>query len=127
MNNSKANSGISRSTNARRVARACSVIIPLCFFSLLISLFIAFCANDMYAFVKPEEKVKIELSGDISLRDRAKLLEERGVIENPALFCAYVKSKDAEADVTSLEGVIELNTSMSYREIVRAFIKNQAE
>ena len=81
----------------------------------------------MYAFVKPEGDVTIELSGDISLKYRAKLLEERGVIENPALFCAYVKSKGAEADVTSVEGVIKLNTSMSYREIVRAFIKNQAE
>ena len=127
MKNSKAYSGISKKTNARRVARACSVIIPLCFFSLFISLFVSFCANDMYAFVKPEKTVKIRLDGADSLRERAQMLEELGVIENPALFCAYVRSKSAEDTITSADGVLELDTSMSYREIVKVFAKNQAE
>lgn len=126
MNTSKANSGISNRSNAKRVARACSVIIPLCFFSLLLSLFLAFCANDMYAFVKPEGEVKIEIVGARSVRETAKLLENNGIIENPALFCAYVKSSGADKKIASAEGVITLDTSMSYREIVAEFGKNQS-
>lgn len=127
MKNSKANSGISKRSNAHRVARACSVIIPLCFFSLLLSLSLAFCANDMYAFVKPEGEVKIELVGIGSVRERAKILENNGIIENPALFCAYVKSKNADKKIACAEGVITLDTSMSYRDIVKVFSKNQVE
>ena len=127
MNKSKANSGISGSANARRVARACSAIIPLCFFSLLIALFLAFCANDIYAFVKPAGEVKIELVGAHSVREVAKELEDSGVIENPALFCAYVRSKGADDKITSARGVIALDASMSYREIVKIFVKNASE
>lgn len=127
MNTSKANSGISNRSNAKRVARACSVIIPLCFFSLFISLFLAFCANDMYAFIKPAGEIKIELVSAHSLKETASLLEEKGIIENPALFCAYVKSKGADKRITSAEGIITLDTSMSYREILKVFAKNQAE
>lgn len=123
MNNSKANSGISKGTNAQKVMRACSMIIPLCFFSLFLSLFIAFCANDMYAFVKPAGEVKIELVSERSLRDTAKILEEEDIIENPALFCAYVRSKGADKKITSAEGAITLDTAMSYREIVKEFAK----
>ena len=127
MNNSKANSGISKSANARRVARACSTIMPLCFFSLFLSLFIAFCANDIYAFVKPDKKADITLTGGHSLYERATLLEGSGIIKNPALFCAYVRSKDAVDTVTSAEGIISLDASMSYREILKVFAKNQNE
>ena len=127
MNKKENHSGISKKAYASHVARACSTIIPLCFFSLLLSLFLAFCANDMYAFVKPEGEVTIELAPTRSLRDTAKTLEERGIIENPALFCAYVKSKKADKKLTSVEGVIILDTSMSYREIVRVFAKNHPE
>ena len=123
MNYSKANSGISKRTNAQKVMRACSAIIPLCFFSLFLALFISFCANDIYAFVKPGGEVKIELVAESSVRDTAKALEECGIIENPALFCAYVRSKGADKHITSAEGVITLDTAMSYRDIVKAFAK----
>ena len=118
-------SGISDSASARRISRALSVIIPLCFFSLLISLFIAFSANDIYAFVKPRGEVTIELSGERTLVECADLLEEHGVIKSPALFVLYVKSKSAESKLTSAYGTLSLDTSMSYREILKEFQKIQ--
>ena len=127
MNDNKAHSGISQRSDAQRIRRVCSLIIPLCFFSLLLALGLAFCANDMYAFVKPEGAVSLDLTDERSLYETARLLEEANVIENPALFCAYVKSKDKEEALTSASGRIELERSMSYREIVRVFAKNQLE
>ena len=127
MKNNKANSGISTKANAQRINRACSVIIPLCFFSLLIALFLAFCANDVYAFVKPEGEVSLQLSGERSLYETALMLEDAGVIKNPALFCAYVSSKERSDILTSAEGDIPLERSMSYREILKVFAKNQRE
>ena len=63
----------------------------------------------------------------IKLIGLLEILEEKGIIENPALFCAYVKSKGADKRITSAEGIITLDTSMSYREILKVFAKNQAE
>ena len=127
MNSKNNHSGISDKTNAKRISRAMSAIIPLCFFSLLISLFLAFAANDMYAFAKSEGEVAIELTGECSLSECASLLEVRGVVKNPALFSAYVRSKGAEDIITSATGKISLNSDMSYREILRAFAKSQKE
>ena len=126
MNYKNDHSGISYRASAKRIARALSVIIPLCFFSLLISLFIAFSANDIYAFVKPRGAVTLELDGARALPECAELLEEHGVIKSPALFTLYVKSRGAEAQLTSAVGTLSLDTSMSYREILREFQKIQS-
>ena len=118
-------SGISDRASAKKIARALSVIIPLCFFSLLISLFIAFSANDIYAFVKPSGEVTLELSGERTLFECATLLEEHGVIKSPALFTLYVRSRGAESQLTSAVGDVSLDTSMSYREILKEFQKTK--
>ena len=117
MNNSKANSGISRSTNARQVARACSVIIPLCFFSLLISLFLAFCANDMYAFVKPSNDILFSVTDISSNFQLSRQLRKNNIIKNDIAFALYLKSKGVACDTCALSGEWLLNSSMSYREI----------
>ena len=127
MNNQKEHSGTISLTNAQRIKRACAVIIPLCFFSLFIALFIISCANDMYAFVKPQSEVKLYFRYEDTLYNKAKQLEANGIINNPAVFSAYVRSKKAEDKICSFEGDILLDSSMSYREIIKAFSQNKNE
>ena len=119
----KKHSGIISLTNAQRVKRACSVILPLCFLSLFIALFAAFSANDIYAFVKSQRSAQIHMSAKDTLYEKAKLLEANGIINDPALFSLYVRSKNHSDTISSFEGEIQLDSSMSYREIIKEFSK----
>lgn len=114
-------SGIIELTSAERIKRACSVIIPLCFLSILIAAAIISVGNDMYAFVKREEKVNLYFENSSSLYSVAQSLEANGVINNPSLFSLYVKSKGGEDKIKDFRGEISLSTDMSYREILKAF------
>ena len=121
MKDQKEHSGIISLTNAQRIKRACSVIIPLCFLSVFIALLVISCANDIYAFVKPQAEANVYFKRDDTLNTKAKQLEDGGIINNPALFSMYVRSKNAEDKVSSFEGNVLLDSSMSYREILKVF------
>ena len=121
MKNNNTNSGIIELSNAQRIRRACSVIIPLCFLCLLIAAAAVSAANDMYAFVKPDKTVNLSFEKSASVYSVAKTLEEKGVIDNPALFSLYVKSKHREEKIEKFHGELTLKTNVSYREILNAF------
>ena len=121
MQNNNTNSGIIELTSAQRIRRACSVIIPLCFLSVLISAATISAANDIYAFVKPNNTVTLSFDESSSVYSVACTLEEKGVINNPALFSLYVKSKHREEKIEKFRGDITLRTNISYREILSAF------
>ncbi len=121
MQNSTKHSGIIELTSAQKIRRACSVIIPLCFLSILLAAAIISVGNDMYAFVKPDSEVNLHLENSSSVDSVARELENNGIINNPTLFSLYVKSKDGEDKITNFSGDIKLNSNMSYREILRAF------
>jgi len=121
MQNNNTHSGIIELSSAQRIKRACSVIIPLCFLSLLIAAAAVSAANDMYAFVKPNKTVNLSFDGSVSVYSVALVLEEKGVIDNPALFSLYVKSKHREEKIKKFRGDITLQTNISYREILSAF------
>ncbi|MBO7250385.1 MAG: endolytic transglycosylase MltG [Clostridia bacterium] len=125
MNYQEKHSDIIDLGSAERIRRAAAIIIPLCFLSLFLALLIVSYANDIYAFVKPERAVTVDLSACESVKDIAKALEAQDVIKNPNLFTLYVRSKNAEERLLSAADEIELNTAMSYREILKVFAKNQ--
>ena len=125
MNYQEKHSDIINLGSAERIRRAASIIIPLCFLSLFLALVTVSCANDIYAFVKPEKVVTVDLGECESVKDIAKALEAQGVIKNPTLFSLYVRSKNAEERLLGAADEIELNTAMSYREILKVFAKNQ--
>ena len=107
-----------------QLVRIVAVIIPLCFFSVFVAAAVISLSNDMYAFVKPDKTINAVFSEEPrSLYSTAKQLDDYGVIENPAIFSLYVKSKNAEERVSAFSGELELNSSMSYREILKSFSK----
>ena len=125
MNYQEKHSDIIDLGSAERIRRAAAIIIPLCFLSLFLALLIVSYANDIYAFVKPERAVTLDVRACESVKDIAKALEAQDVIKNPNLFTLYVRSKNAEKRLLSAADEIELNTAMSYREILKVFAKNQ--
>ncbi|MBO5415848.1 MAG: hypothetical protein J6A83_04385 [Clostridia bacterium] len=117
----KNNSGKKDDCDARRIRRIASAIIPLFFLSLFLAAIVISVANDMYAFVKPAGAVTLQMSGEETLLSVARRLEREGVVNNPLVFCAYVGTRGAGERIKNFEGEIELDSSMSYREILRAF------
>ncbi len=112
-------------SDERRIRRASAIILPLFFLSILIAAMIISVANDMYAFVKPERDIILEITEEYELRDISRLLADNGVISNPTVFSIYVISKNARERVSDFSGTLSLNSNMSYREILRSFKKTE--
>ena len=107
---------ISNKTNDYR--RAFGVLIPLCLLSLLIACLVISVANDMYAFVKPDVEITVNIPSPMSDKQLSRLLQQNGVINNAAVFSLYLRSKGASEKLGNLSGEIKLNSNMSYREIL---------
>ena len=106
----------------KRLSHAFEGAIILCLVALFIVCTLVTVVNDIFAFVKPEGAIKITL-GQVSLAQAANILESAGVIENPVIFTLYVKAKGKEEIFDSALAEAELNSAMSYREILSALEK----
>ena len=106
--------------NGNTVRRALSKILPICFFSLLISGLVLSVANDMYAFVKDDIEVKLQLEEPYSLQEFSKILGQNEIVKNPSVFSLYVRLKNRSEKVEEFVGEVKLNSKMSYREILLA-------
>ena len=100
---------------------AFSKITVLCLTAALLSAFAVSIANDLYGFVGSEDEVLLCIEEPTDLSALSRLLEENGVVENPALFRWYVQNKERTEQLEHFVGTLQLDTSMSYREILLAF------
>ena len=103
----------------RRYAYATVTVITL--LALLLAALLVSVANDMYAFVKRDASATVTLDTPESVYETAKKLEKHGIINNPAIFTLYVRSKNADERILSFSGELKLDSSMSYRDILRSF------
>lgn len=115
------NNGAICNASAQRIRRACAIIAPLFFLSLLISGALISAANDIYAFLKEEGEITLTLDASSRVYDTARVLSQNGIIKNPALFSLYVRAKGAQSRILGFSGEITLGTSMSYRELLWSF------
>ena len=97
---------------------ALSKVIPLCLVAVLIAGVLISVANDTYAFVKPDRPITVEITAGTTDKRLSYLLQDFGVIENPSVFCLYLRSRATQSDILALSGTKELNSKMSYREII---------
>ena len=93
--------------------------------ALLIAALGVSVANDLYAFVKPDQEIVLSLEEPRSIKELSNLLEEQGVIANPAIFRLYVQSQGKAEAIERFYGTITLNSTMSYRQILMSFSKSQ--
>ena len=111
---------MNRETNKLR-RLAFSKITVLCLLAVLLVALTVSVANDLYGFVAPAGEVILTVEEPTDLSEISDLLEESGVVENPAIFRLYVKKKERTELLESFVGTLRLDTSMSYREILLAF------
>jgi len=106
----------------KETKRVVAVVLPICFFAILLALAVLSVANDMYAFYKPVREVTVTITDVHTVDEISQLLFEKDIIYNPFCFSLYVKSKDKISELESFQGEITLSSNMSYREILAVFI-----
>lgn len=108
-------------TNRKLRRLAFSKITVLCLTAALIAALSISIANDLYGFVGLEGEVLLTIEAPTELSELSHLLEQNGIVENPAVFRIYVKKKERTELLEHFVGTLYLDTSMSYREILLAF------
>ena len=92
----------------------------------LIALFLAAAlisaANDIFAFIKPDTTLSLNITESTSLYDIAKELKKANIISNPTLFSLFVRMRGKAEKLESFVGSIDLSGKMSYREIMISFL-----
>lgn len=97
--------------------RAFGIILPLCLVALLLAGAVISVANDVYAFVKPDAQITVNVSAP-SVKELSSVLQDAGVIKNAFIFEIYLRRRGLEDELALLDGDLTLNSSMSYRELI---------
>ena len=97
-----------------------SVIILI---SLLLSAMVISVVNDMFAFMKKNVVLRIEISSPESIKSISKSLQQGGIINNPTIFELYVKAKGKREMLESFSGELTFRSNMGYRAILSEFSK----
>jgi len=85
--------------------------------SMFLSAFAILCANDVFAFVKPDRAAVVEITAEDDAESVGAKLEEAGVINYKTLFALYARlSKEEDRFKT---GKYELNANLDYSAIAR--------
>lgn len=89
--------------------------------AVLITIGIVSVANDIFAFIKPDESIIVTIEQGGSAAGVAKVLGDSGVIKHPLIFRLYSKLK--KADGKYQYGDYTLNSSLGYDQIISALKK----
>ena len=84
--------------------------------ALLLTVGIVNVANDVFAFIKPEETVVVNIVQGGSMKQISKTLKDSGVVKHPFVFRLYCKLKKAEGKFQY--GDYTLNTNLAYDQII---------
>lgn len=75
-------------------------------------------ANDVFALVKEENIIQVEIPANATVSEVSKILGENDLIEYPFVFRMYVGYKYRKADLTFREGTYELNSTLNYDQMI---------
>ena len=84
--------------------------------SVLLAAFAILAANDMFALVKTDKEITVEIEDGATMREIADLMADSGVIRYPSLFWAFAKMTDMDDQIRP--GTYTLNATMDYRSIL---------
>lgn len=105
-----------RKNRAASVMNAISYLVFILGVSLLLSAVAIYVANDVFAFVKPEKKVMLELAESQTPAQMASILKEEGIIRCKWAFVLYTKlANDGQSFKT---GKFEVDADMDYGQII---------
>jgi len=85
--------------------------------SMFLASFAILCANDVFAFFKPDRSAVVEITAQDDAESVGAKLEEAGVINYKSLFAIYARISKEEKRFKT--GKYELNASLDYSAIAR--------
>ena len=116
-------SGEGGRTAVSSIIKAVVYIVCVLVVAVFLSYAIISVGNDMYALVKDDTVIEVELTDYMTIDDIADLLHDNGLIEHPAVFRFYTGMKNAkrEKKYEFISGTYEVSPSMSYDEFIKMF------
>ena len=101
------------------IVRCMAYITFVLIAAILISIFVILVANDIYAFVKSEDVVEVEIPEEATLNDVADVLHDNKIIKYPSLFKMYAKMKKDSCEFVA--GKYSITAMLSYEELLAEF------
>ena len=120
--NQRSDMPVRRRRRRRRPAgHSCLVTIMYVAFILGVSMFLSafaiLCANDVFAFVKPDRAAVVEITETDDAESVGEKLEDAGIVNYKTLFALYARLSKAEEKFKT--GKYELSASLDYSAIAR--------
>lgn len=110
------------------VFKALLYITAVLIVSIVCAYFIIQFANDVFAFVKPEEEVEVVIPSDATVSDVADILGKGGVIKYPTLFKLYAKlmeedGVDEDGNSVFIAGTYTVSPMKNYMQLLPYFME----
>lgn len=93
--------------------------------SMLLTAGIITMANDVFAFIRPDESVVVNIEQNAGIYSISKTLKKEGVIEHPMLFRLYTRLKKANGKLKF--GTYTLNSNLGYDQIISKLKKDSVK
>lgn len=112
--------------NCGFIIKAAVYIVIVLVISAFLSYYIISVGNDVFAFVKSDRPITVEITEGMTRKEVAYLLEKKGVIEYSWAFNLYmIYSGDGEE--AFLPGEHEINSQMNYSQILSGLTEEKFE
>lgn len=106
--------------------KAIIYIVGILIISGCLSLFAIFVGNDVFAFVKSDEEITVNIPAGSDLSDIAKILGDNDVIGFPSMFKLYINIRNKDAD-EYLSGDFTVSPDMPYDMLIAQFKPNASK
>lgn len=101
------------------IVKAIAYMAVILVVSVFISIFVIRVGNDVFAFVKSDEVVEIDIPENTNVEELADILYDNGIINFPTIFEFYASLKDDDGKF--IAGTYEVSPAMSYDDLRYAF------
>ncbi len=108
------------------VVKALVYIVAIITVSVALAVFALSCANDIFAFVKEDNKVDVVIPEYVTSDELSEILGEAGAINYPWLFRFYcdLKGVDSSDGYKFAAGEYTIGTDLNYDTLMLSFVKS---
>ena len=106
------------------LVKAAVYLICVILVSTIISVTVIMVGNDIFAFVKSDEKITVVIPENPDIDTISDILAENGIIKYPSVFRWYISDKDKNYGSNAgvfVAGTYELSPSMDYEDLLASF------
>ena len=113
----------SASNAVKSIIKAVVYVILVALVAGILAYYVIEFGNDMYAFVKSDEQIEIEIPEYATVEEISTLLGDSGVIKYPNLMIIYSKLKKIDETYNFMAGIYTVNGMMNYDELLLEFVE----